>query len=486
MFAHRYWTDRAVPLSYAHQSSPTGGRPESDSGRRWWAVSAVPGGIDTDSDLPLSVPLRHFLVGLGFLAAGTLVGVASTANLVSGLASLAHVHLLLAGWVCVTIMGAMTQFVPVWSGTTLHSHRLASVQLVLVATGLSGFAAALLTSTVAWLPVFGVLVLAGFWTFTYNIARTLATLSSYDVTERHFAYALAFFVAVPLLGVLLALDLLYPLTASLPFGHAQLLGAHATLAVFGAVLTTVYGALYQLGTMFTQTELRGVDHHLRRFETTAHPLGVVLLAGGRLLDVHVVAVLGGLLVVGSALAVSAVLARKLVEMRVDPEPMHRRYAVVAVALAAWALATAPAWATAPTTRAHLFGATGTVLLLVLGVLGAVVLGTLYHIVPFVVWVERYSDDLGFEPVPMIDDLYDHRLAAIDGVLWVAGTVLLVADPWLPTLAAAVGGVALAASVLVFTTNVALVVYRHGPDPLDRVLLGALSPRRLANDPGVDQ
>jgi hypothetical protein len=197
-------------------------------------------------------------------------------------------------------------------------------------------------------------------------------------------------------------------------------------------------------------------------------------------------VLGGLLVVGSALAVSAVLARKLVEMRVDPEPMHRRYAVVAVALAAWALATAPAWATAPTTRAHLFGATGTVLLLVLGVLGAVVLGTLYHIVPFVVWVERYSDDLGFEPVPMIDDLYDHRLAAIDGVLWVAGTVLLVADPWLPTLAAAVGGVALAASVLVFTTNVALVVYRHGPDPLDRVLLGALSPRRLANDPGVDQ
>jgi len=59
-------------------------------------------------------------------------------------------------------------------------------------------------------------------------------------------------------------------------------GAHATLAVFGAVLTTVYGALYQLGTMFTQTELHGIDHHLRTVEEITHPTGVVVLAVGRL------------------------------------------------------------------------------------------------------------------------------------------------------------------------------------------------------------
>jgi hypothetical protein len=442
----------------------------------------VPGGIDTDTDLPLAVPLRHFLVGLGFLTAGTLVGVASAADLVTGLASLAHVHLLLAGWICVTIMGAMTQFVPVWSGVSLHSHRLASVQLVLVVAGMTGFVAALLTGAIRWLPAFGLVLLAGFWTFAYNVSRTLATLESYDVTERHFAYALAFFLALTLLGVLLAVDLVHPLSGSLPFDHEQILGAHATVAVFGAVLTTVYGALYQLGTMFTQTELHGVDVHLQSFEAVAHPVGVAILAGGRLFGVSVLAALGGVLVVASALAVSVVLGRKLVEMRVDAEPMHRRYALVAVALAAWALATAPAWATAPTARAHLFGTAGAVHLLGLGVLGAVVLGTLYHIVPFVVWVERYSDRLGFEAVPMIDDLYDDRLAAADGTLWVAGTVLLVGSSWLPSPAAAVGGVALTVSVLVFTTNLALVVHRHGPDPLDRVLLGALSPRSRANDP----
>lgn len=178
-------------------------------------------------------------------------------------------------------------------------------------------------------------MLAGFWTFAYNILRTLATLDEYDVTERHFAYALGFFCLLTLFGVVLAVDFTYPLTQSLPVSHGNLKGAHATIAIFGAVLTTIYGALYQLGTMFTQTELNGVDEYLQSLEAAAHPLGVVLLAGGRLIDAVLVAQLGGLLVVGAALALSAVLGRRLYEMRVEWEPMHTRYAIVAVALAAW-------------------------------------------------------------------------------------------------------------------------------------------------------
>jgi len=441
-------------------------------------MGAVPGGLDTDTDLPLAVPLRHFVVGLGFLAAGTLVGVGAVVNVVPGLASLAHVHLLLVGWVCVTIMGAMTQFVPVWSGTSLYSLRLASVQLGLVVAGVSGFAVALTLGAMAWLAPFGALMLAGFWTFAYNILRTLATLEEYDVTERHFGFALGFFLLLSLFGIVLAVDFTAPLTPSLPVDHGNLRQAHATIAIFGAVLTTIYGALYQLGTMFTQTELHGVDHYLQSLEAAAHPIGVVLLAGGRLVDVAPVAQLGGLLVVGAALAVSAVLGRRLYEMRVEWEPMHTRYAVVAVALAAWAVSTAPAWFVAPTADGHLFGASGSVHLLALGVIGMVLVGTLYHIVPFIIWVNRYSDRLGFEAVPMIDDLYDDRIAAVDGTLWVCGTGCVLAAEWagLPWFVLATGGVMVALSVAAFAANMLLVVREHGPDPIDRVILGSLSPR----------
>lgn len=87
------------------------------------------------------------------------------------------------------------------------------------------------------------------------------------------------------------------------------------------------------------------------------------------------------LVVLAALAVGTVLARKLHEMRIDRTPMHTRYAVVVPGLYGWAVLTAPAWLRGPASFAHLLGAAGGVHLFVLGTVGFVVLGTLYHISP---------------------------------------------------------------------------------------------------------
>jgi hypothetical protein len=430
----------------------------------------------------MTVPLRHFVVGLGFLVAGSVLGVALVAGAVPGLGSLAHVHLLLAGWVCITIMGAMTQFVPVWSGVELHSRRLATVQLGLVVVGVAGLATGFVATRTAWLVLAGAVTLAGFWTFVYNVGRTLATVDGLDVTERHFALALGFFVALTSFGVVLAFDLDAAVLSGTGVSHAGVLGAHVTIAVFGAVLTTVYGALYQLGTMFTQTELHGLDQRLQAVEVVGHPVGVVLLAVGRLLEHAATARIGGVLVVVAALAFSAVLLRKLAEMQVDRTPMHTRYAVVVVALGAWALLTLPAWAIDPLAPAHRFGAAGTVHLLVVGVIGFVVLGTLYHVVPFVVWVHSYSDRLGYEPVPMVDDLYDHRLAAVDGTLLVVGTGLLVGSDLLDTgvRVAGTGGVLVSLGVLVFTANVVLVLRRHGPHSIAEVLVGVRGRERPAS------
>ncbi|WP_281194195.1 hypothetical protein [Halorubrum sp. F4] len=446
-------------------------------------MGAVPGGIDTGRQPPMTVPLRHFLVALVLLVAGVTLGVGMRVGVAPGLARLAHLHLLLAGWICVTIMGAMTQFVPVWSGVTLHSRRLADAQLALVVAGLIGFAGAFLLGRPTWTAPFGLLVLAGFWTFAYNVVRTLRPVERYDVTERHFLVALAFLLVTTVLGVLLAIGFSGSVYPRMGVSRTGAVGAHATVAVFGVVLTTVYGALYQLGTMFTQTELRGIDHRLRRIEERGHPLGVVALATGRLVGNDPLARIGGILVVAAALAVCVVLARKLYEMRVEPTPMHTRYAAFVVALALWSAVSLPAWATDPLSREHLLGAAGAGHLLVLGAIGFVVFGTLYHVVPFVVWVHRYSDLLGLEDVPMIDDLYDDRLAAIDGSLLFAGTALIVATDLLGSsgVASALGGVLVAAGVGAFALNVLSVLVRHGSRPIDRILLGGLSPRRAGGD-----
>ncbi|WP_123535018.1 heme-copper oxidase family protein [Halosimplex salinum] len=438
-------------------------------------MSAIPGAVDTDQQPPMTVPLRHFLVGLGLLVAGGVAGVLDALGALPGLSVLAHVHLLLAGWVCVTIMGAMVQFVPVWSNAALHSRRLATVQLWLVAAGVGGMAASFAAGALGWVHAFGILAVLGFWTFVYNVGRTLLGARPWDVTERHFALALGFFAVVPAMGFALAMDYSVPVLSSAGLARPRVSAAHATLAVFGAVLTTVLGALYQLATMFTQTELHGVDRHLQRFETVGYPVGVLALATGRFLGSAPLARGGGLLVAVALLGFGVLLARRLVETEVEWTPMLSRYAVVAVAMVAWALLSARAWLVDPLSRTALLGG-GPRHLLLFGVVGFVVLGTLYHVVPFIVWVHRYSDLLGYEQVPMIDDLYDDRVAAADFVCILGGAagLVLASALSLPALVAAGAGALATVGFALFAANMLVVVREHSPHSLRGVLVTRLA------------
>ncbi|WP_089699357.1 heme-copper oxidase family protein [Halogranum gelatinilyticum] len=436
-------------------------------------MSFAPTGVETDYQPPMALPLRHFVVGLVSLVVAGVVGVAVALGVDSALLPLAGLHLLLVGWVGVTIMGAMTQFVPVWSGTQLHSRRLAALQLWLVAGGLAGFVISLTTGTFAALSVFGGLMLAGLWLFAYNLVRTLPPLSECDITELHFAVAVGFVALLSTLGYALAVDLTTPFLAAVGLQRTHVVQAHATVAIFGAVLTTVVGALYQLGPMFTQTEPDGVDHRLRQFEAWGYPAGVLCLAGGRLLAVRPLARLGAALVLVSLLLVAVLLARRLVETSVDPSPMLRRYGVVSVTLAGWAVLTAPSWLRDPLDPGATLGGAAATSLLVVGVVGFVVLGTLYHVVPFIVWEDAYSDRLGFEEVPMIDDLYDHRRASLDFLALTTGLGCLVGTQLglLPPVARRVGAVLALGGVSLFATNLLTVVRQHGDTTVPGLLTG---------------
>ncbi|WP_336325704.1 hypothetical protein [Halovenus sp. HT40] len=434
-------------------------------------MSAIPSGLETDKQPPMTLPLRHFVVALVFLLAGVALGLATAMGWLSGFVRLAHLHVLLAGWICITIMGAMAQFVPVWSAVSLHSRRLAAAQLWLVAGGLAGFVAGLLTMNFTLLAVAGSVMLVGFWIFVYNILRTLPPLREFDITEAHFALALVFFLLATGLGLLLAIDFTTGMLFEWGFNRLAVVQGHATLAVFGAVMTTVVGALYQLVTMFTQTDLHRSDRLLQRFESAVYPAGVAALAAGRLLEIATLARVGGLVVVAGILAVGVIVARKLLETQVDWTPMLSRYTVVVVMIGAWGVLTARAWLVDPLAADSLLAAPGAVHLLAFGVIGFVVLGTLYHIVPFIIWVHRYSDLLGYEPVPMIDDLYSDRLAVADFGCLFGGLLGVFAGVYFdgPTLLLAAGGALVILGASIFTANMLLVVRRHSPHTLVGIL-----------------
>ncbi|MCU4741332.1 hypothetical protein [Natronoglomus mannanivorans] len=438
-------------------------------------MHTLPGGLRTDQQPPTAIPLRHFVVALAFLVTAIGMGLVSLVASLPGLARPATLHALLLGWICLTIMGAMTQFVPVWSGVTLHSRRLATAQLWLVTVGLAGFVWLLLVGALEFVPLFATLILAGLWTFVYNVGRTLARSRPFDFTERHFAVALCSFAVVAPLGYALALDFTMGVFDSVALTRTDVILLHATLALFGGVLPTIVGALSQLGKMFTQATLEPIDESLQTLETITLPAGALLLAVGRGFDTVFVARIGALAVLVGAAAFAVVVVRLLVRATADSSPMTARYWIVAVSLASWIALTATAWWVEPIGYETLFGHPDATVLLVVGVFGFVVVGTLYHIVPFIIWHDRYSDRLGFEPVPMIDDLYSSRLERVDFWASVVGLGGIAASSLLPVPdeVGIAGGSLLAVGFALFVANMLRTIHRHGPGGLGGVLVSSI-------------
>ncbi|WP_152041972.1 hypothetical protein [Salinigranum salinum] len=414
--------------------------------------------VDTSYGPPLRLPLAHAVLGLGFLLVGVVLGTVVLVGDLDGLVRLAPIHLLVLGWICLTIMGAMEQFVPVWSGVDLHSRRLADLALVLVTAGVVGLTSAAVFGRPR-LFVLGLFAVAGVWTFVYDLLRTLPRPRRGDVTERHFVYALCALAVAVALGGLLAVDFSVGLLARAGLSHAAVRSGHATLALLGGVLLTVVGALYQLGPMFAGADVDRRSIRLSRVEEATLPPGVALLAAGRALAHHRLALLGAALVLVGVVAAGLLLVRVVFERRVETTPTATRYAVVAVALPLWAVLAAPTLLTHPLDT----GAVGPAAAAwVLGVVfAAVLVGTLYHVVPFLIWDRRYADRVGFEPVPMPDDLYEARAARADLVGLVFGGAALVAGTVFGTPRLVVAGVAVAGTALVLAAlNLVQVVWVH--------------------------
>jgi hypothetical protein len=99
---------------------------------------------------------------------------------------------------------------------------------------------------------------------------------------------------------------------------------------------------------------------------------------------------------------------------------------------------------------------------VLGVaVAAVLIGTLYHVVPFLIWDRRYADRVGFEPVPMPDDLYEAHVAHADLAGLVFGGAALVTGSVFGTPRLVVAGVAVAGTALALAAlNLVQVVWAH--------------------------
>lgn len=432
----------------------------------------------------------HFGCAIAALLAAEVLLVAGYADPLAGLrapATLAGVHLITIGWLSLLMLGALYQFVPVITNTTLYSQRLPLYSLLAIAPGLvamlAGFVALGGTPFLAtvWLPIGGSLVLTGFVLGAINLAATLWRARPLPLPADFVAFSLVFLLLTGLIGLGFALAFARPRP---PAFLLDLIGRglslHVAVGLGGWFTLTVMGVSYRLLSMFMLA-----PDEPRRSTYAALVLtvgGLTLLVAGGLAGLWGGVALGWIEALGATLAGLGVIcyladiiefyrARKRRQLELNSVTAAAALTLIALALVLAALAMA--WGV----LGRFAGAIG--YLFVFGGLSGLGLSQLYKIVPFLTWLEVFGKRLGKGPVPRVQDLVNERRARPGFALYFAATVLAsaalaCAQPVLWKIAAALQ---LVATVLI---TVELWRARH-PDPNTKSSL--VRPPGMPSPPG---
>lgn len=374
----------------------------------------------TSNAPPLRLPGEHFIFAFTALLLGAL-GLAWVAPELAagGFVStrvVAVVHVFTLGFICVSIFGALYQFLPVAIGTPIRSERLAHVTFVMLLVAIPTFLTALL-AVPSLLTVGGGLMAAAFLAFLGNFVATLAAAKERGVTWWALSGAAVYLLVTLSLGFTLALNLH---TGVLGGSRFETLLVHVHLALVGWVMLVMVGVGHRLLPMFM------LSHGAS--ETPAK-VAVACLAGGCALiglPLGVPAVrVAGFAVIGvgvvAFLTQAAAFYRKRKKKTLDA---GMRLAVsglggLLVALALGPLAWLAGWQSVTVV-------TGYVFVLLVGGISLFVAGHYFKIVPFVVWYHRYGKRVGRERVPTVAQLYSAKAAMVAVLGLVLGAALTAA------------------------------------------------------------
>ena len=417
-------------------------------------------GLSFEQAPPFSLPLRFFLTAPLFLLAAAWLIMLAPESLASRWTpqALALTHALTLGFLAMTMLGALSQMLPVVAGSKLPAPRwvagFSHLSLVLGTIALIG---GFLTAAPAAFGI-GVALLGGGLTLFLVAASISLARAVTGVTVAGIRLAVLSLGFTLLLGLALAL-----LRAGwwVPPAVEAAIAAHVAFGLLGWVLLLVIGVAYQVVPMFQITP----PYPPRLSRWLAGALFALLLLhaaapwlpdfAARTVDASLA---GGILLFALAtLRLQSRRRRKLPDVTLDfwRLGMASLLACVVVWLAAQFN---PAWA-ASHAYPMLLG-----VLFIGGFAVSVVNGMLYKIVPFLAWFHLQAQlQARVGSIPTMKDMIAERWMRGQFRLHLVACVLLVAVPFWPQLGLAVGSV-LAMSALLLWVNLLSAVRRfkrHG-------------------------
>jgi hypothetical protein len=386
--------------SNTSRPSPTGGD----------VMSAIMS-ANTDNAPPLALPMTFFVTGLAGLITLLVVLIAHVRPFMEFAygdgAILAATHLMTLGFVSMVMMGAMYQLVPVVLNTKLWSIRLGAAHYALFMPGVTCLVAGMFGAGTSFLMVGGSLAVTSVGVFLYNMGRTIFGAPRWDIPGWFLVTSLTYLALTVAAGWLLAFNFVQPI---LPVPLA--LPVHLTLGGVGWFSLTLMGVSYKLLPMFSLTHVK--PRHGWRVYGLVN-IAILTVGVGSWWTGIASLIGGGVAVVGFGFYAIDLfrLWRGRLRRRADP-PVYLALVGVAAGIAT-VLAAMAAWLTMRAVVVPFF-------LFFFGWLGASILGYLQKIIPFLVWLHRYSGEIGKRPVPRMKDLLSETWSWWVGILYAVGLV----------------------------------------------------------------
>ena len=378
--------------------------------------------------------MAHFGCAIAALLAAEMLLVVGYADPLASLrapATLAGVHLITIGWLSLLMLGALYQFVPVITNTTLYSQRLPLYSLLAIVPGLAAMLAGFVALggtpflSTSWLPIGGSLVLTGFALAAINLAVTLWRARPLPLPADFVAFSLVFLLLTGLIGVGFALAFALPRPPAFLLALAgRGLSLHIAVGLGGWFTLTVMGVSYRLLSMFmlAPDEPRRSTHAALALTVG----GLSLLVASALVGLWSGIALGWVEALGATLAGIGVVFyladivefyRSRKRRQLELNGVTAAVALTLVTLALVFAALAMAWGV----LGRFAGAIG--YLFVFGGLTGLGLSQLYKIIPFLTWLEVFGKRLGKGPVPRVQDLVNERRAKPGFGLYFVATLL---------------------------------------------------------------
>lgn len=328
---------------------------------------------------------------------------------------LAWVHVAVLGWINMIVFGVLFQFIPVVLNVKLGSERLAWLQLVFYVPGAIGIAFCFWIGRLDWpLHSMASVLWAGFIVFVWNMLVTYRKVTNWNLTARCVYAAVMYLLATIMLGLFLSIHLAYPMVE---MSHLTLLKLHAHVGIAGWLLMIVMGVSMRLLPMF----LLSHNYSTKPGEVAFYLINIGLIGWGTGVAIEFPVIwqqlAAGVLAagVGAYLVQAAVIYQKRNRIRSDPfrrKQVRRidfplRFAAVSLVflgisvVLGLALVLGDRWVPGEfRNRLVLLYGVG----LFLGFFSLLTQSILYKVVPFLVWLKRFSHGIGRVKTPKVNDL----------------------------------------------------------------------------------